>query len=291
MKTFLTLVCFLAVLESVRAQPFSGRPPTTVRFTSSYTGEGAMSQGTRSLGDFDQRYYETTIRTPIARTGRLDWTGGLRWRRFDFDAPAAAPIPDSLQAVSLDLNVGTTIGKRWRLDGTFYPGIYSDFEDLQSEDFNTPGLIRIVYSQSGDLQWLLGLRIDPENDLPIVGGPGVRWRFADRWTLNFFFPSPNLTFKASEDLSFSLGADWLGGSFRVNDAFGSRFGRPELDGENVTVREIRAVASARYRLNETWRLSASAGYALHRRIAFEDSNLQLGAEAAPFFQLGVSARF
>jgi hypothetical protein len=70
------------------------------------------------------------------------------------------------------------------------PGMYGDLSHLDGRRFNAPLMMGFVYLIDADLQWFIGLRVDLRSNYPVVPAAGVRWKFADLWTLNLMLPAP-----------------------------------------------------------------------------------------------------
>ena len=109
---------------------------------------------------------------------------GCEWQRFSFDVPGDAPIPDTLQQVSAVIGLDYQLGDQWLVRAELEPGMYGDFENSTFRDFNAPLVLGAAYLADADLQWFFGLRVDLRSNYPVLPAPGVRWKFADEWTLN-----------------------------------------------------------------------------------------------------------
>ena len=68
--------------------------------------------------------------------------------------------------------------EKWALRFEADPGLYSDFEDINGDDFNAPLALRLTWSQSSNLTWVVGIGADWRSGTPVIGGPEVRWKFA-----------------------------------------------------------------------------------------------------------------
>jgi hypothetical protein len=215
---------------------------------------------------------------------------GAAWRRFDFSG-SRADVPESLSSAALKLGYTRKLSPEWQLWAEIDPGLYSDFEDVSSDDFNVPFGLRAIYAASRDVQWGFALFADPRGSTPVVGGIGVRWKFAPDWTLLAFLPEPRIEYAVSPELSLYAVANIRGGTFRVAEDFGRRRGRPELDNQDLDFREIGAGVGARWKLSPTVSLNASVGWMIDRRFEFDDRDLLLNGDGAPSFQLMLTGAF
>jgi hypothetical protein len=257
----------------------------------SHAPKSAISEGTRPLGEvgtFQSRL--SAVRTlPIDTTSA--WLLGAAWQRFDFSPATGAPIPESLASLTLKAGYNRVLTPQWSVRAEIDPGIYSDFGDLSADDFNAPAGLRFVYAASPELQWFFGLNVDLHSENPVLGGAGVRWKFAPDWTLLLLVPAPRIEYAASRDLTFFAGANLRGGTFRVAKDFGRSRGRASLDDQNVGYREMSAGAGAHWNLSPSMTLNAAAGWMFDRRFEFDDRDLLLNGDGALTFQLSVTGTF
>jgi hypothetical protein len=223
--------------------------------------------------------------------GPVNWSVGGEWERFGFDTPANSLLPDSLQSVTLSLGVNWRFGERWAFLAETSPGIYSDFEDLSAEDLNAPTIAGLAYAVSARLQLFFQLSIDPRRDIPVVGGPGVRWQFADQWALSILLPRPRIEYQPNRQWLFYAGGEIVGGAYQLGESYGTERGRPDLDDTNMTYREIRAGAGAVWTLPGGFRLEGAGGWTFDRRFVVDERNLQWNGDGAPYFRLFLSYRY
>lgn len=256
----------------------------------SFSGASDIAEGSRPLGEIKHTYAAVEGSTSVPLTSDSGLVLGATWKRFDFSG-SRADVPDSLAALAVKLGYTRTLSPQWSLRAEIDPGLYSDWEDLGSGDFNVPFGARLLYAQSRDLQWGFALFVDPRGGTPVVGGVGARWRFAPDWTLLAFLPEPRVEYAVSPQLALFAGASLRGGTFRVAEDFGRRRGRPALDDQDVDFREISVGAGARWSLPGNLTLHAGAGWILDRRFEYEDRDLLLNGDGAPQFLLSLSGSF
>lgn len=271
--------------STVVGQPFAARSATV---EVDYAGSSGLSRGLANVGDFSAS--RMSLAADWLASERGSWKLGTSYRLQSFYSDGSAPLPSRVHAASL---TATMVERRdrWTLIGRVAPGIYSDLEDLDLGDFNIPAVVTAAYAWSPKLDLLLGLRFDARNEIPVVGGPGLRWKPADEWTLNLFFPRPELVWRFRKDLSFRLGGAFVGGSYRVGERFGSDRGEPQLNDTQLTYREIRAVAGCTWQIDRSSSVQLDAGAVVNRRLSFNDRKLQFGGGVAPFVSLAWTLRF
>jgi hypothetical protein len=276
-------------LGAFAAAPITARSSSTVEL--GYVGSGDISRGTVRLGEIDTM--STRVRHvesfPVNR--RFSWRVGGEWERLGFGVPVGSPIPNTLQSLNLHLGGSMAFSEKIAMQFEVDPGIYSDFEDIDFGDLNAPISTRLFYVQNPNVQWVMALISNPKSELPFVGGVGLRWRFAPDWTIDLILPRPQVRYEFSDMLSFHAGGEFRGGAYRVAENFGTRTGRPELDDDDVTYREVRVGAGFRWKFNKSVSAVVDGGWVIDRRFTYENARLQLNGDGAPFLQFAIRARF
>ena len=285
---------FLSVLIFVSASTTFGAESKTTHSTTlefGYSGSGDLTEGTLGLGETET--HSTRLRHVMSRQigRRLSWRFGGEWERLGFGVPAGAPMPNTVHGLNLHLGTSIFFSRKSFLQLEVDPGIYSDLEDVDFGDLNAPISARWIYLQNENLQWVVAAIGNPKSELPIVGGVGVRWKFAEDWTLDLILPNPQVRYQVNDRLSVHAGGGFRGGAYRVAEDFGTRIGRPQLNDDDVTYREARVGAGFVWQLNEKISAAVDGGWLIDRRFAYENARLQLNGDGAPFFQLALRARF
>jgi len=216
---------------------------------------------------------------------------GAEWQRIAFGAPDHAPVPNSIQDISAILGLDWQITDRWLLRTEFQPGVYSDFQDVSSSDLDAPLLLSAAYLANPDLQWFLGLRLDPRSHYPVIPAVGLRWKFADEWTLNAVLPRPRLQYDFSDRLQTYLGAGIEAGTFRMGQDFGDARRWHDLNGSILDYFEVRVGPGFSWKIRPPITIEADAGYMVYRRFDFSDRHVVFRSDPAPYFQLACRFRF
>jgi len=257
----------------------------------SYSLPGELSRGDNGLGNMQAAHARAGWLGTFPIAEQHSVLAGLDWRGSIFDTPAAAPVPHDVQSLALKLGHEWQFREGWILRLEADPGIYSDFEDLSSDDFNAPFAFRLAYSPSSNLTWVAGINVDWRSGTPVIGGPGVRWRFAPDWTLSLIMPRPRIEYSPNRAVTFFAGGELKSGSWRVAEDFGRRVAEPALDNEIIDYREIRAGAGARLRFGKNWTATLDGGWVIDRRFNYDREDLLLNGDGAPYLQLGLLASF
>lgn len=290
---------FFAVLASFSAHAQSGSPPATTndvyrgnyRLEFSYTAPSSISLGSTRLGDLDTLHSRLNYTGTTRTSAEYSWRVGLDWDQFTFGRPAGAPIPSSVHGLSLNFGSDWRLNDRWSFQLGVRPGIYSDFADVTFQDFNAPFALMATYTVNPDLQFFARAGVNLRGEFPVIGGPGMRWRFTDRATLWLAIPQPRVEYELHSRLTLYAGGELQAGAYRVGENFGTQNGRPNLDHADLAYREIRAGAGVCWNVGKRLFLTTEAGWVIDRRIRFRAQHLQLNGDGAPYLQLGLNGSF
>lgn len=274
----------------------SGPPKTdkvshTASTNFSYVAAANVRQGDRDLGrtSLQTTDFNYTASIPVAPAWKL--RAGVDWERFSFSSPANTPLPDTLQSTSLIIGADVQLAEKWLLRLEVQPGIYSDFEDIDINDFQIPATIGFGYSPNRDLQWFFGARIGFSNDIPILPVAGVRWKFAEDWTLNLLIPRPRITYQINEQWQAFAGGELKGGTYRMGSDFGTQAGNPALNNAILSYMEIRAGAGISYQFHPAISVELDGGWVVSRTYDYYRADTKMKSDGAPYAQIGLKGRF
>ncbi|MEO0454024.1 MAG: DUF6268 family outer membrane beta-barrel protein [Verrucomicrobiota bacterium] len=258
----------------------------------SYVAGSTVKQGEANFGDLEEIQARASLITTLPMSDTLSGRVGLNWERYSFGVPAGAILPNTLQSINLNLGVDMNIGEKWLMRIEVTPGIYSDFaDDIDFRDLNAPLQLGFSYLVDSNLQWVFGLRANFRSFLPVLPGAGVRWQFADDWTLNAIFPQPRLEYRIDNSLTLHLGAELKGGTYVVRDNFGSSIGQGRLDSAEVDYNEARAGFGIQFRPHPAVNLVFNGGYVLSRSWVYHEEDLRINTDPAPFGSVSLIARW
>jgi hypothetical protein len=257
-----------------------------------YTGRSGFDGGGGSAGSLDA----TDARLGAVFRQRVsDWaaaSAGVEWERFDFGIDGSAGlIPNSLQSFALVLGGEAALTRAVDLRFALSAGFAGDSGDLGGEDAKVSGLLLAGVKQTRSFTWLLGVTADPNRDLPVLPAVGFFWNINPSAALRVAVPVSEFRLALGERWSVSAVARIKGGSFRVAGDFGEPVGREELGGEWVTFRDLRAGVRLSYAAGKRVELFAEAGAAVWRQFRYEDADLTVEGDPAPYGSVGASFRF
>jgi hypothetical protein len=255
-----------------------------------YVGNGDVQRGPHELRNFDEAdILLRFVLTPRIKLGVLRL--GAEWERFSFGFSDRAPLPDTLQAVSLVLGLDTQLSDSILLRFQAQPGFYGT-DHFESGDVNIPFVIGGTYIYSPDLQFVLGIGVDIERRYPVLPGGGIRWKIARQWVLDAVLPTPRLEFQFNKDLTFYAGGTLRETNFRVDDRFGTTRRIPRLNQAVLTYSEVRVGAGADWKVSPVMTLSAEAGYQPYRDFDFYRADVRYHQEGgAPYGTVSVHGEF
>lgn len=284
----------------VEEAPKASRIGHEVNLSQGFTAEGEMKQGDRKVGDVDGLNTEASYVATIPVADRVSFRTGIDYNRYSLGLPQGTLMPNTLQSVALTVGADFELSKNWIMRFEASPGIYSDFHDVSGSDFNVPMVLGFSYLVDSKLQFMFGLMIDPLfstringlMDSPVLPGVGVRWQFADQWTLSAILPNPEIQYDLDDQWQIFAGGRLKGGSYRVSETQGDGVGRQDFNNDVVSYREIRAGLGARYKFHPALTLEAEVGYALSRSLTYKNEDgLTYDDGSAPYAEIGLKGRF
>jgi len=257
----------------------------------SYSAGAATHKGDTQYGDMTEQHSDLSylFSPQISKDWLLRF--GAEWQYFNFGVPGNAPLPDDLQQLNATLGCDYQFGDQWLLRAELRPGIYgSEFHNLSARDFDIPFILGVTYLANPDLQWVFGILVDWRSQFPVLPAPGVRWKFADQWTLNGIFPRPRVEYDYNDRLQLYTGFEVEVGTFTVGDQFGVDHNIPKLNNATLDYFEYRVGAGVLWKLLPNVTIEAEAGGLLGRWISYVHEDTVLRSQPAPYVQLNCHVR-
>ena len=256
-----------------------------------YLAGSRLSLGTARLGSVESTHTHLVAGVAVRATDDFTFRVAAEYRRNDFDVGRGVPIPNVLGNAGLQLTGNWALRNNLSLWVNARPGIYSDFRDIGWGDINAPFNTVLAWQRDEDLLWLLGIYVDLRAQYPVFGGPGVRWRFAEYWTLNLVVPRPRLEFQASDDLLLYTGAEWRQVAYRVANDFGTKVANPALNNAMLDYRELRFGAGLNYSFSRHVNLGFEGGFSFERRWTYYSARTQLTDNGAGYVAATINGKF
>ncbi len=283
--------------------------PVSQEFTmeGSTTGESTTKQGTASLGGVSNTnsHFDYVV-SPQIQDGVL-LRFGADTERNSFGLFPGAPLPNTLQSANAIIGADMAIGNKIIMRAELHPGIYSDFVDVTGSDFDMPVQVGGTYLWSKDFQIIFGLQLDLKSNYPLIGLPGFRWQFADKWVLSAIPPKPQLQYEVNNSLTLYTGADIVAGTYHLNNNFGTNHGHgpgttnSQLNGNICDFTELRVGAGLTWKFTPNLTLDVSGGYMPYRDFVIHADHIgydtrstsfrtSLG-DGAPYAEAGIRGSF
>jgi opacity protein-like surface antigen len=283
--------------------------PVSQEFTmeGGYTGASITKQGDAKLGGVSNinSHFDYVV-SPQIRDGVL-LRFGVDTERNSFGLFSGAPLPNTLQSFNAIIGTDLALGDKTIMRFELHPGIYSDFLDVTGSDFDMPVQIGGTYLWSKDFQIIFGIQIDLKSNYPVIGLPGFRWQFADKWALSAIPPKPQLQYEVNNALTLYTGAEILGGTYHLNKDFGSNHGHgpdtnnSQLNNNICDFTELRVGAGLTWKFTPNFKLDVSGGYMPYRdfdmhqdKIGYDTHSTSFRndiGDGAPYAEAGISGSF
>src|SRR5271156_4519906 len=254
------------------APPEETNIPVSQEFTieGSTTGTSTTKQGNASLGGVSNTnsHFDYVV-SPEIKDGVI-LRFGVDAERNSFGLFSAAPLPNTLQSVNAIIGADLALSDKIIVRAELHPGIYSDFVNVTGSDFDAPLQVGGTYLYSEDFQIIFGLQIDLKSNYPIIGLPGFRWQFADKWVISAIPPKPQLQYELNNTTTLYVGADILAGTYHLNDRFGDYHGHgpdtnnAQFNNNIVDFTEVRVGVGCLWKFTPNLSLDVSAGYMPYR---------------------------
>jgi hypothetical protein len=273
----------------------------------SYTGSSIVKQGNARLGGVSNINSDFNyVISPQIKDGLL-LRFGFDTERNSFGLFPNAPLPNTLQSVNAIIGADMSIGDKTIVRVELHPGIYSDFVNVTGNDFDMPAQIGGTYLYSKDFQVIFGIQIDLKSNYPVIGLPGFRWQFADKWVLSAIPPKPQLQYEFNNALTLYVGAEILDGTYHLNDSFGTNHGHgpsttnSQFNNNICDFTEVRVGAGVTWKFTPNLSLDISGGYMPYRdfdlhpdQIGFDVHDTSFHndiGDGAPYAEAGISGSF
>ena len=172
-----------------------------------------------------------------------------------------AELPNQLLSLAADTGWTVRHPSGSALQFRAAPGFYTDLEGFESGAFNMPVSLALVHRVSPDLSGILGARMRPGFNTPILPLIGVTWTPADRVRVEAHLPRSRAAWYVNQKWSTAFGLAWRPRGYHLND--------DNLGRDTVNVEDWRAMLEVTRHLHIDFSLTTRIGYAFHRRVVFD----------------------
>jgi Domain of unknown function (DUF6268) len=282
---------------------FGGTAPSTTSVSplsyeldaeSSFMGVGSADAGSTNVGNISEINSLAKFVLSAQVRDNVLLRLGAGWEGYFFYPEARAPIPNSLQAESVEVGADIQVSPAVLVRIAALPGIYSNAVDITSKDFNVPFEIAASYFVSTDLVLLGGIYVDVNSQNPIFPVIGVHWKISDKWVIEGMPPRPQIQYLLSDNVTLFAGADLHEETYTVDSRFGTSRGFPQLNGAILEYTEIRGGAGLKWKVSKYATVDIEGGCVPYRRFDYshvEDGFKVKSEDWVPYLRLAVSASF
>ena len=244
-------------------------------------------------GHFDVSAIKSLARfdVPVDPDGFM--TLGVRAEWFDYQFSSAAPTDGDEQfgEVSLIVGGGYFVHEDLLIQGTFEPGLYSDFSGtMTSDDWQFYGNLLATIRQREDLYWHLGLRTSNDfEDVKVFPLLGLAWLPTVEWRVDILLPlKMEVSYLPSASTILKLGLELEGDDYTVRSPVETG-SIPFTQG----IQTLRLFADATHRFNDTYSMFGRFGSTIAGDFEWNSTVGQMDGtiEPAIFFELGIGLSF
>ena len=251
----------------------------------SYSSQDNLEHGTK-IGEGKISSFSFSDDMVMPASDDLTLQAGVSWSDTELKLSAGVPVPQRLTSAGIGLGVVKDFLPDWKVNVRVTPSVASDSYSFSGADFNLSGGLVFLYDASPDLSLDFGIAAILRGQyraLPVVG---LRWNWADDWTLALGFPVTAVIYKVAPGFTLRLGAGAQGGTYHLD-----RFSLPGFEDTYLEYREIRAGLTAIFSVNRTLSFEAEGGEVLDRRFDYYERNYTLKGGSAAYFSLAARIRF
>jgi hypothetical protein len=197
------------------------------------------------------------------------------------NAPASAGLPQDLHSLILETGVNYRISERSFASLKLYPGLYSDFGNIGSDDVKMPVLALGGYSFDNGLTMVGGfvyrVGYHAAAFLPVIG---IAYQPDPQWIFELVAPRPGVKYIPSKYLKLFLAGDFASDEYELKDS--------STGAKALKYRDYKVMGGVEYlALPDTW-LTVAAGYAFDRSFEFYDATRgNMRIDDAPFIKFSL----
>jgi len=235
-------------------------------------------------GGDDFGLFDVFIRGTLA----VPWLQGLSitpaFQVHFLDGPTRTDLPPRLFSSRVQFRWQQQVSQRLGVDLSVAPGVYSDFEQSDSDSFRIMGRALGVYHWSLQSQFVLGIVFLDREDVKLL--PAVGWIYVPRddWRFEFVFPRPKISKRISQHAHYSrwgyLLGEFGGGSWSVE----RRDNRQDV----VSYSDLRVILGFEQRYVNGRSLLLEAGVVFDREIEFRSDRGDFDPSSTGMFRAGLT---
>lgn len=200
-----------------------------------------------------------------------------------WEGPTAFDLPSDLYDTWVDLTWRAMLTDRWSLNAGVAGGVYSDFEQWDSDAIRITGRVISTYEYTPELALSVGFVYLDREDFPALPVAGFVWKPHDWLEVDAMFPKPRVAIRALNECDHQIwlyaGGELGGGQWLIEQAGGTT--------AELTYTDYRFLLGFENRLGDRLRANAEFGWTFWREIEIEDSVQDFKLVDAPFVRLSL----
>ncbi len=172
------------------------------------------------------------------------------YQMYLLNGPDRTDVPGALHYAYVNFATYIPFSDRWIGKVSVAPGVASDFQTGSSKQIRIQGVGMMIFQQTEDRQWTIGVAYLDREDVSLLPLFGVSWSPTERSRIELIFPRPRFKLQLSKSGEYEkwgyLGAEFGGGSWAINRSNGTD--------DVVTIREYRLLGGVEHKLpeNRSW---------------------------------------
>lgn len=231
-----------------------------------------------SVGISDQRFRLAKTRKLDSKT-TLTVAGGYSLKHID--ASSSAGLPQDLHALFFEAGAHYGINEKSFVMLKLYPGLYSDFGDIGSDDLRLPVLALGGYAFDNGITLVGGVAYRfGYHAAQLIPAIGLSYQPDERWRLDLIIPRPGISYNASRQVRVFLAGDFGSDEYELKDR--------SLGAKAIRYSDYKVLGGFDYLPAPTVKLSTALGYAFERSFDFFDGNRPgMRIDDVPFLRLSL----
>jgi hypothetical protein len=270
-----------SAIETSAPEKQNQAPLWAVELISDYTAPSKINHS----GNFGPQavfHYQLEALRNVRWTDKYYFQFGVVSEQFIFSRSNSL-YPYSISSMAAELSLAYWTGDDFYPLLKFEPGVYYTRDYITKNSFDVP--IRAVsgFKLRDDVHIVLGVDVDPFEQVPVIPICGFNWKINDQYNLRAVFPQPRFSYMPAKTLEFFVAADLVGGGYRNGPTNDPRTNNALLD-----YSEYRVASGVNYNPQKGLSFEMTAGWSIERRYDYFRGGPEDSARSAPYVKLDVS---
>jgi hypothetical protein len=201
-----------------------------------------------------------------------------------WEGPSGVQLPDQVEQISTDLELGILGNGKWSGQIAFHPQIVDGDESrLTRRAFNFDGRAIATYRASSSWSFVGGIAIWDRVDLLVVPHMGVIWSLDERWEVRALYPRSRISCYLGR---WSTADVWAYGAYEYEaEAWQVPVGDPSVTTDRIQVTSDQLSLGIR---SDSGRYSffVEGGYAFNRRATFVGATQDFTLDNTAMLRIG-----